>query len=361
MITGSLIGAGAGLASNLITNIFNYSQNKKNNEIQMQMHNDNMAWSKEQYFDQRNYQRELQQTLFSREDNAHQRQVADLKAAGLSPLANAGGAGAGQAVSSPSIPQFSTADTSPFVANEMQFGQLIDTLQNADAMALEREKLEVQKQKNLSDRELKEVDQKMNADQFAQSIQMQNAQLDQKIKEFNSNEELKKDELKLQEYKALSDVRLATDRLTYDMSINESKMYLQEMQQALGLNRGGRYKVFDTQEEYDNAMASYQKKLNEVLQFVADDLSNTTTTSTSDGSSVDGHANAGIGGDTKQGSGKGSLLSKALGVNANVNVNGSKSSHSSSTTTNDATSLGYERLRAFYLENELPILAFSAR
>lgn len=80
------------------------------------------------------YQKELQQQIFAREDNALQRRMADAEKAGLNPfsVANGSGAGAGAVVSknsSPSLPsigglvdQYSAIRRMPYVMKELQEG-----------------------------------------------------------------------------------------------------------------------------------------------------------------------------------------------------------------------------------------------
>lgn len=87
-IVPALIAGGAALAGAAINYFSQENANKQNAEIAEK----NLQLQQEQF----EYNKKLQQEIFAREDSAHQREVTDLRAAGINPLATAnGGQGAG--------------------------------------------------------------------------------------------------------------------------------------------------------------------------------------------------------------------------------------------------------------------------
>lgn len=106
-LVGTLITAGITASQNNANNALQREQNQKQLEIaekqletNKEVSTDNLGLQKEQF----DYQKQLNDLMMQREDTAMQRQIADLKAAGLSPLMASGGASTGNYISA-SAPQ----------------------------------------------------------------------------------------------------------------------------------------------------------------------------------------------------------------------------------------------------------------
>lgn len=135
----SLITAGVTLVSNVAGNvidgIFNTHIANKQNKVAQQ----NFELQEEQF----EYEKDLQSTIMDREDNAIQRQVADSRAAGISPLVNlAGSQSAGAAGVAVNTPQ------RDYYAAQNVFGNALSSLFNGVATSGIADLLLKQKQVN---------------------------------------------------------------------------------------------------------------------------------------------------------------------------------------------------------------------
>lgn len=190
MAIAEALGIGAqvgGALASIGTGIFNSVQqskaNKQNMQLQKQTYNlqrDNYEWNKQMAERDFEYNKQLQERIFQREDSAMQRQVADNRAAGLSPLANLGGSAAGQALES-STPQVgATFDTPQMSANQLSTdfsslsslgSSILSNERSKDQMKLENERLDLEKSSNEYNLKLMEqrIEESKLSNQFARA------------------------------------------------------------------------------------------------------------------------------------------------------------------------------------------------
>lgn len=164
--------------------IYNSSQQNKANEANYELQRDTFELQREQQQLNREkadrdfeYNKQLQEKIFQREDSAVQRMVEDNRKAGLSPIAGLAGAGTGQALEA-NTPQLNqTFDTPQMSANQLttdfsslsQLGsQLTNYEMNKKGMEIQQEKLKLEKSSNEAN--LRQMEENIKASQIKNQI-----------------------------------------------------------------------------------------------------------------------------------------------------------------------------------------------
>lgn len=232
-----------GIFSSLLGGLFNFFSTKDTNRTNQNINQQNL-----------DYNTAMTQAQWERDDTAHQREVADLKAAGLSPLAATGGAGVSQALGAPN----------PIA---MQAPQL-DTNTIVQAL-IEDKALNETKRHNLAQEGAKNIELSNQAEEIelkVQQLDLQNKELQETIS-YNSRY-ITAMQNQLNETNRHN---TAEENLKKQQYISEA--YLKQIQQQT--HGKFNYKIYHNNEEYQAALEEWSSSFQ---QFINTFLSETSAT-----------------------------------------------------------------------------------
>lgn len=214
-------------------------------------------WNKEQYIENRDYTRALQQTVFDREDTAYQRAVDDARSAGLSPLAITGGSSAGAVVSSPSA-SVSSGSRAPDI---LSAAANLQSLRNATRMT-NAQIARLEEQSNIDWYKAKTERTKAESDI---DLGSKNYELNSKIAEWNR--EIAEDNLDAKKWRDREDIRLQGEKLLQDLNISKDELEFRKSEgerNRLFQNVQNRLKHLDDKELLDLQHNLEEMKIDEI-------------------------------------------------------------------------------------------------
>lgn len=125
----TLTGGVGQMVNGIASNAINAIQGEKNLQFQ---------------YDNLEYQKQLQQQIFDREDTSYQRTVKDMKNAGLSPLSMSSTNNSGQAISTQAPQNTYVADATSFNAGMQTISQIGESINNAEKTKAEIDNINAQ-------------------------------------------------------------------------------------------------------------------------------------------------------------------------------------------------------------------------
>lgn len=278
-----------------------------------------MTNKKNQQINQQNldYQTKMTQQQWERDDNAHQREVADLKAAGLSPLASVGGANTSQALGAP--------NPIAMQAPQIDTNQLVNSL-------LENKALNETERHNKVEEGVKGLELAQHAEEIKQKsreISIENKRVESTIK-YNAdyiaylNDQLEEVQRSNQSNESLKGLQI------------KSEEYFKSIQQQTG----GKipYKEYFDETEYEAALTAWANKFQSFIDEFISETSQSTSSSYSKNTSANGELNA-------------QVLGSGFGSGAGY-TSGESSSGSNSFNVSQRQAAELER---FYKANPMPV------
>lgn len=276
----SLASAGMGLASQYFTNKKNKDATDEANDIVRQ----NNQFQQNAYLDEQKYNRDLQEKLFQREDTSYQRTADDLQNAGYSPLAINGTNNAGSVVGQAQMPELSGIN--PFQAESLNFGQLADIIGQADTRMLQNRALDIQEEKNLTEKQQRELDRKEEARQADAKIEMSTTQFNQTMENVIAQQKITNE----RESKKLEMQQKQLDNILKNSELAEDKQHAEQAERELRQATGGRgsTKRYTNKEEYEESITKWRSEFADQLKNYADKLTKATSKSESGNVSAGG-------------------------------------------------------------------------
>lgn len=304
-----LFGAGLGIIGNTIANAMNAGTQKMTNDMQMDMFNQQMDYTKQTQGEQ-----------WRRDDTMLRRSVADAQSAGLSPLTALGLSNTSTAVSQPAQPHL-MAPHYDSIMSGVNMDSVVDAI-------IQSKKLDLEEKKYLTDDENKDLDREAQLKIEADKIEATNNNIKAQIQ---ANKDIAQNKLDRQviEFNETISLALRTqdhkERMEYQSLImDQINTFSAHAYKATG-GRSSNFKVFDSQEACDAYNIWWSKRYND---FLATELNEPDSASVSEsfGKSVGSSAGANIGGssgfsDSVAGAGSASRSgSGLLGANFGLNT-----------------------------------------
>lgn len=232
------------IAAAVIGGVISYNATKNINQTNQNINQKNL-----------DYNAALTQQSWERDDTAHQREVADLQAAGLSPLAATGGLHVTSPLGAPApiamqAPQF---DVNSLVQGILGAGTLEETKRHNQVTEENRSsELELEAEK---------------VSQQAQSLDIQNKKVESEIKYYAKLNELeaKKIDETIRSHKKNEALDLSEHEAR--MLEHQSKMFLEDITRQTGGSDIPYYEVYDF-EIYANAKKLYNLKLSHFIESI---------------------------------------------------------------------------------------------